>query len=362
MRIVAVSALKPNGIIGKTVYDEKGLPLLKEGTTITPNFIMRLRQKNIPAVYVKDRLGEGIEHSDVIDHEVRVKAVQAIKGVFDKLENQKETAVKRVRQEDYEDVRNLFDVIFESIENNKGTTFTVASLMSSDLYTYNHSLNVAILSVLTARTLGESRERLKELGVGAILHDIGKMSVPHAILNKPSSLNEEERKIMETHPEKGYKMVQGNNGISAFTKSIILQHHERSDGSGYPEGITGESMHPFVKVVALCDVFDAITSDRCYRGKMPAYKAFELVSSQVHTGFDNDIFQAFAQNVSIYPLGSCVKLSTGKEAIVIRNNPKHPARPVVRLIPLTDSKAIQEINLLNNLTVFIEKEIEEHSS
>lgn len=358
MRIVSVSALEPNGIIGKTVYDEKGLPLLREGAEITPGFIMRLRQKNIPAVYVKDHLGEAVEYSDVIDHEVRVKAVQSIKGIFDKIEKQRETAVKRVRQEDYEEVRSLFDLIYESIENNKGATFNVAELMSSDLYTYNHSLNVAILSILTAKTMGESRERLKELGVGAILHDIGKVSIPDSILNKPSKLTDEERRIVETHPEKGYEMVQGNSGISAFTKAIILQHHERSDGSGYPEGIRGGSMHPFVKVVSLCDVFDATTSDRCYRMQMPAYRALELVSSQVHTGFENEIFQAFAQNVSIYPLGSCVQLSDGREAIVVRNNPEHPARPVVRLLNPTANPEMNEINLIKNLTVFIEKEIE----
>ncbi|SFH70484.1 HDIG domain-containing protein [Tindallia magadiensis] len=359
MRIVSTSGLRAGTKLGKTVYDEKGLVLLRSGVKLTDSYIFQLKRKNIPAVYVDDDLSHGVEISNVIDQEVRVKAVLQIKDIFEDIKDRKnKMATRYISDRHYEGVKKTFDDIMGNLQKNKGATMNMAELMSSSLYTYTHSLNVAVLSVLTARSLGLPQDKVKELGVGALLHDIGKMAVPDEILNKQGSLTEAEWKLMKTHPEEGYRMVKDNLSISAYTKAIIMSHHERVDGSGYPNGFSGDKVHLLTQIVSMADIFDAVTSDRCYRDRVPVYQAVEIIMAQVHKGYDEKVFRAFMQNVDLYPPGQIVRLSNGEKAMVLRNNREQPTRPYVRVLN-TENEPIYEVDLMKHLSLFIIKELEE---
>lgn len=359
MRVVNVYRAVPGMKLGKTVYDEQGLALLRQGVCLTNAYILQLIQKNIPAVYVDDELSRGIEAPNVIDHEVRMKAVLQIKDIFEEVRDQKKKmATRYISDHHYEQVKGTFDEIMKNLQNNKGATMNMAELMSTDLYTYTHSLNVAVLSVLTAQSLGLSQGLIKELGVGALLHDIGKMAISDEILNKQGKLTEAEWVKMKEHPEEGYKMVKDNLAISAYTKAIILSHHERIDGSGYPNGFQGDKIHLLTQIVSMTDVFDAVTSHRCYRRAVPAYEAVEIITAQVHRGYEEKVFRAFIQNVDLYPPGQLVQLSTGDKAMVVKNNREYPARPLVRVLN-TENQPVGEVDLMKDLSCFILKEIEE---
>ena len=359
MRAVSVMNLTPGLKLGKTVYDDKGLVLLRSGVSLSEAYISQLMRKNIPAVYVDDELSKGIEAKDVIDYEVRVKAVLQIKDIFEDLNPSKnKTAVRYISDQHYQSVKTMFNGILENLLKNKGASLNMAEMMSTDLYTYSHSLNVAILSVLTAQSLGLPQDKIRELGVGALLHDVGKMTVPDQILNKPGKLTEAEWKLMKQHPENGYEMVRDNSGISAYTKAIILSHHERIDGSGYPNRYKGDKIHLLTQIVSLADTFDAITSDRCYRERMPSYQAVEIITGQVHQGFNEKIFQAFIKNVELYPPGMIVQLSNDEKAMVISNNREQPTRPFVRLLN-DKNEPKKDMDLMKNLSIFIIREIDE---
>ncbi|SFH93079.1 HDIG domain-containing protein [Tindallia magadiensis] len=359
MRAVSIMGLTPGVKLGKTVYDEKGLVLLRSGVLLTESYIYQLKYKNIPAVYIDDELSSGIETPEVIDHEVRAKAILQIKDIFEELNPSKnKTAVRYINEKHYEGVKSVFDIIMENLQTNQGASLNMAEMMSTNLYTYTHSLNVAILSVLTAKSLRLSQDKIKELGVGALLHDVGKMAVPDEILNKPGNLTKEEWLLMKEHPENGYNMVKGNVGISAYTKAIILSHHERIDGSGYPNGLKKDHIHLLTQIVSLADIFDAITSDRCYRNRIPAYQAVEIITAQVHQSFDERVFHAFIKNVDLYPPGMLVQLSNGERAIVLSNNREQPTRPMVRIID-ADNQPVKEMDLMKHLSIFITKEIED---
>ncbi|SDY61585.1 HD-GYP domain-containing protein [Tindallia californiensis] len=360
MRIMSTSGLTAGVKLGKTVYDEKGLVLLRSGVKLTDSYIFQLKRKNIPAVYVDDALSRGVEIASAIDQEVRVKAVLQIKEIFEELKEQRNSkmATRYISDQHYEGVKSTFDDIMANLQRNKGATMNMAELMSSSLYTYTHSLNVAVLSVLTAQSLGLPPDKIKELGVGALLHDVGKIAIPDEILNKQGSLTEAEWKLMKTHPEEGYRMVKDNLSISAYTKAIIMSHHERVDGSGYPNGFSGDKVHLLTQIVSMADIFDAVTSDRCYRDRVPVYQAVEIIMAQVHKGYDEKVFRAFMQNVDLYPPGQIVRLSNGEKAMVVRNNREQPTRPYVRVLN-TENEPMDEVDLMKHLSLFIIKELDE---
>ncbi len=222
-------------------------------------------------------------------------------------------------------------------------------------------VNTAIMSLMVGKTLGLSKSNLIDLGTGALLHDIGKSQIPHEILNKPSNLTEDEFTIMKDHTILGYLMVKDNGSISAFVKTIILMHHEKLDGSGYPNGIEGKDLNPLVQICSVCDIFDAMITDRVYRNKLPIYKVLETISSDVFTKYNKKIYDSLINSIAIFPPGSGIKLSNGEKGIVIKNHYNQPLRPEVRIIYDSDNKLYPDfkvINLMKNLTLFIEDRVD----
>jgi len=236
---------------------------------------------------------------------------------------------------DGERAARVVDNMVDSIFRNPDALASLARLKSFDDYTFQHSLNVSVLALALGRHLGLVQDELKRLGVGAILHDIGKMRVPEEILNKPGRYTDAEFEVMKLHPLHGAKILMDNHSVPDACANVALNHHERFNGKGYPRGLSGLGIGKFGLISAIVDVYDAISSDRVYHQGMPSHLAMQKIFEWGKADFYPIYVQKFVQCVGIYPIGSPVRLDTGELGVVYRQNHEMLVRPWVRLV--TDS-------------------------
>lgn len=243
-----------------------------------------------------------------------------------------------INRDTADNAKAIVQDIIEQIIENKGITVNMIDLKTYDDYTYYHSVNVGVLSLVLGVALGRNRPTLYKLGVGALLHDIGKMFIDKDIIDKPDSLTPEEYEEVKKHPTLGYEYLVNSNLDLPISGLIgILQHHERNDGSGYPDGLCGKEIHEFGRIIAIADVFDAMTSDRPYRPGMMPSEVMEYLMGGAGTLFDPELVYLFTRKVAAFPLGTCVLLSNGLTAIVVKNYEDCCLRPKVKIIRSDDA-------------------------
>lgn len=233
---------------------------------------------------------------------------------------------------DTQKAKVLVAELANNIVENLDASMWLTQLKSRDEYTAIHSLNVCVLSLTFGRSLGLSTEELNEVGLGALLHDIGKMQVPLEILNKPGKLSTEEFEVMKTHPQKGYEMLLEDKSLSSDVLAIVKSHHERLSGKGYPDNLPEQAITFYTKIVSITDVYDAITSDRVYHDGMTPHEALKRLYEWMPNNFDAELMQAFIRTIGIYPVGSVVELKTGHIGLVVKLSETHRLKPVVMLI------------------------------
>ncbi|WP_394777719.1 HD-GYP domain-containing protein [Undibacterium sp.] len=222
------------------------------------------------------------------------------------------------RAVDAQEAMPLVEEITASVIRNQDALIGLARLKSKDDYTYMHSVAVCALMVALAKQLRLSVQETRDAGVAGLLHDIGKMAVPATILSKPGKLTDAEFTSVKGHPEAGYKMLQGGIGISEAAMDVCLHHHEKMDGTGYPHGLKGEEISLVARMGAVCDVYDAITSDRPYKqGWCPADSLRKMAEWSKNKHFDERVFQAFVKSIGIYPCGTLVRLESGRLGVVV---------------------------------------------
>ena len=232
----------------------------------------------------------------------------------------------------------LVEEISNSVLRNPGALISLARLKTADDYTFMHSVAVCALMIALARKLGLDEQQTRDAGMAGLLHDLGKAMIPMEILNKPGKLTDEEFDLVKTHPEEGHKLLLGGIGISEMTRDVCLHHHEKIDGSGYPKRLTGETMSLFAKMGAVCDVYDAVTSNRPYKaGWDPAESIKRMAEWKGH--FDPVVFQAFVKSLGIYPIGSFIRLESGKLGVVVEQGEQSLLKPKVRVFFSTRSQA-----------------------
>lgn len=258
------------------------------------------------------------------------------------------------RQPDMYSIKESLTSMIDEILSNNSVLLNLTDIKTNDDYTFLHSVNVTTISLVIGKLLQYDKRKLIELGIGALLHDIGKAFIPSEILNKPGKLTNEEFEIMKKHPLLGYKCLKENREISENSKLAIVTHHEKVNGTGYPYNLGSNNIHQFGKIIAVADVFDALVSDRIYRKKWPIYQAREYLMSQTNIQFDNDIIRTFMQNIAAFPNGTIVKLSTGESGIVINQNKNFPERPIIKVFKDSNGHLVDKIvNLIQELSIVI---------
>lgn len=302
------------------------------GVQLTSFLLKRLQGMGITSVYIEDGRTEGIIVEDVISQRTRQEALNLVHGTLQDIVAAEKFPKQFQRPLVGRKVRDMFDTILHEMRSNKNFTLNLANIYTTDGFLYHHSVNVAIMSLSIGMAYGLTDKQLIELGVGTLLHDVGKLKIPPEILNKPGRLTNEEFEIIKQHSMWGYQMLNSQDDISSVVAHIALEHHEKVDGTGYPRGLTGREMHTYAKITSVADVYEALTANRCYRqGHLPDH-ALELLMGSCGSHFDYEIVQLFLRTIAIYPTGMTVTLSTGETAVVAENNPHHPQRPVIRII------------------------------
>jgi HD-GYP domain-containing protein (c-di-GMP phosphodiesterase class II) len=344
VRLVATKRLVAGAVLARDVISGRPgeAPLLRAGTAVSPGILNALRRAGINGVYVDDDLGAGIEVVEPITEETRREATDRLSHALGDIAS---SGGGELPAEAIAGLQDIAERIAADISSCDDAALALADLAAADAYTLQHSIDVTVVGLLVAKRLFADHgwidafgqrcyervdERLARLGVGLLLHDIGKLTIPAGVLNKPGRLSDDEWELMRGHPLAGVAILKSNS-ISAAVKGVVRSHHERWDGSGYPDGKVGDEIFQLARIAAVADVFDAVTSERPYRGAEPAHVGVDVVAAGAGSAFDPEVVETFRRVVAPYPPGSEIVLADGRRGVVVSVDPDELELPLVRL-------------------------------
>lgn len=359
MQKICIDDISPGTIVAKDIYNSHGIMLVSKGTVIMDRFIHQLEDIGINEVYVEDDPGA---ESAMLEEEQRKLPIEDI--IYEKTRVQAHMQVKKIMVRysahshiNIDKINNIVESIIEQLLSRKEILLTLSQLRSIDDYTYEHSVNVSVLSIIVGIDLSLGGESLGNLGTGAMLHDIGKAIISDSLLRKPSKLTSLEFDEIKKHTEYGYEILTSID-LPEEAASIALYHHEKYDGSGYPRKLKGDGIPLFSRIVAIADVYDAISNDRVYKRKLSPDKVYRQIAQLGGTHFDPDIMEKFVSHLTLYPTGSGVILNTNHKGIVVGQNKLLPQSPIVRIFRKDRSdlsKLYTDVDLSQTKFLFIKE-------
>lgn len=332
MRKIPIEYAKEGDILGKSLYNNLGSMLLREGVRLNESSIIKLKGIGFFSIYIKDRYTE-----EIIEEIIKPETMNRIHNLQDNLKNiiiDFDSSGKIDAKKLNINVRDINEIINEIVYEvilSKNILEHLVSISIYDDYTLNHSLNVMMLSTVIARDRSFNMNEIKKLAIGCIFHDIGKTFIPIEIINKQGKLTKEEFEIVKSHSLKGYEFLKNYTDLPITSINIALCHHEREDGSGYPRNLQGKEIHLFSKIASICDVFDALTSDRPYRRAAPFNEAMEYLLGSGGDEFSIETIKSFSQSINVFPKDTLVCLSDGREGIICEANNEIHSRPKIKI-------------------------------
>lgn len=357
MRLISINVVKAGMIVGRTIWNEAGHPLLQKGVVLTDRALFRLKQLHIQYVYIEDKISYGIEIEETIQPEVRNKIVNKITQSFHSVKEVKSGQASFILEQQSKEIGAIVEDLLTTILDSEEVLTVLTDAYLYDEYLYQHSFQVTLYSLAIAKEMGYSSEDLRLIGIGAMLHDIGKLLIPTDILLKPERLTNEEYETMKQHTRYGFDLLRNLHSVSLLVAHCAFQHHERIDGSGYPRGLVDFEIHPFAKIIGVADVFDAVTSNRVYREKLLPSQGMDIIQAGSGTIFSPRVVEALCKSVVHYANGTVVLLSDGRRGIVSKQHMKHPNRPYLRIFEEDDKilDATYEISLIDCPNLLIDK-------
>jgi HD-GYP domain-containing protein (c-di-GMP phosphodiesterase class II) len=282
--------------------------------------------------------------------ESSTKQEQRIRRLYQEAKNMQSKLFRNLKKGEpvqVEELEAIADDLVDCIFDNRDALFCLARIREKDSYLMEHSLNVGMLLANFGRFLELERPILRELTIGGLLHDTGKIMIPDAVLHKPAKLTDNEFTLMKSHVTHSIEQLRDAKGITDIMMTVAACHHERLDGRGYPYGLTGEQLDLYARMSTIVDVYDALTADRCYKPGMPATAAFRILLQGAGAQFDEDLVRKFIKCMGIHPVGALVKLQSGKLAIVVERNEQAPLQPKVKVIYSTIGQHHLEVKMLD---------------
>ncbi|MCM3079560.1 HD-GYP domain-containing protein [Brevibacillus invocatus] len=340
MRKVHITSVKPGEVVAKSIFLENGNVLLGQGVELTDRYIQRLVHLGIDTLFIQDKHTEDIIPEDVIRDETRKEAVDTVFKTMTTLVDQPQVK-RRTSMTDFgHTFQNVFREIMNDLSGRRDVLVNLTNLHVLDGYLFHHSVNVAVLAGVVGLAKGYNQQQMMDLGVGALLFDIGMTQVPKELWSRQTTLSDEERQRVRYHTEEGFNILRSQHNIALVSAHCALQHHERFDGSGYPRELAGEQIHEYARIVAIADVYDALVSTRPFRKSFSPSDATEFLFAAGNSYFDLELLKIFLQHVAIYPVASTVQLNTGQIGVVSHVNPLAVNRPTIRILQEMDGSPV----------------------
>ena len=332
---IPIKKLKEGMITAQSIYNPLGASYLTKGVELSPKYIERLKKAGLDGVTVTslDPKLKLAPPADIVQEKTRISAIHNVATAFQNVEDHGTL--------DPKPLQDISETILLDIIEQQRNLVQLTDIRLHDTYTFAHSVNVAILSALLGVLQKLPKEDLLKLTLGGLLHDLGKITVPHEILTKPGHLSDDEWRLMQGHPDAGRQRLKKMFPNDILLSTIALQHHEHIDDSGYPNHLQGEQIHRYARIVAIADVYDALTSVRPYKRAYTPSVAHRIMTTCSPGHFDLELLQLFFDNVAIYPVGTIVKTQLGY-AIVKEVEFGHTQTPIVRVFANHEGKLLTE--------------------
>lgn len=331
MRKVDIQDAQPGMILAREIISYAGIILLASGVVLTQDYLDKLSSMQVSSLFIEDPLYEGIAAPEYISSELQQRTLAVLTKTMNDLHNKGTFTVRAIAK--------LAIELVEEVIRGPEVAICLTSIHSHNNTTFTHSLNCAIYAILLGRFSNLSRSKLTELASGALLHDVGKNEISSELLNKPGKLNMDEFELLKNHAQWGFEKLRTQRWeLSSVIAHMAWQHHERIDGLGYPRGLQGENILYPARIIAIADVYEAITADRPYRPALNPKQASEIMQEGLGSHLDSQLGQCFLTKVAFYSPGTAIIISTGQTALIVSIPPNHPNRPVIRIVTDPDGQ------------------------